>query len=179
VVETDSFGHMLALRWLTQLFGPRLVGAYPGVTFVDNDSGQDIGEADVLLLLADGNMVSVEVKRRAAGADDRAVQLMNILAVAINAPYDILAVTQPARDCPQLEKLRHDLPDRPRFLLTDDQLHENLVRWPVGTDPFAWNPRAIDDDKERQSEFTKSLVRYDLDTSRDFVSSRLLERDLT
>lgn len=43
----------------------------------------------------------------------------------LDAPYDVLAVTQPARECTGLEALRRDRPARPRLLLTDDQLHEH------------------------------------------------------
>jgi hypothetical protein len=54
----------------------------------------------VLLTFTDGSLVPVEVKRTAVGADARALQLMDQLAVALSAPYDVVAVSQPARDCP-------------------------------------------------------------------------------
>jgi len=63
VLETDSLGHVLTLRWLVELFDhSNLVGAHPGVNFLADKT--NIGEADVLLLFADGS--SYPLKSNAA-----------------------------------------------------------------------------------------------------------------
>jgi hypothetical protein len=98
VLETDSLGHMLALHWLTQLLGDRggLIGSHPGVEFIKGRRQATLGEADVLLLFTDGSLVPVEVKRTAVGVDAKALKSMDRLASALDAPYDVVAVTQPA-----------------------------------------------------------------------------------
>ena len=53
-------------------------------------------------MFTDGRLVPVEVKRTAVGVDARALELMDRLAAALDAPYDVVAVSQPARDCPDL-----------------------------------------------------------------------------
>lgn len=103
VLETDSLGHVLVLRWFTELLGRgNLIGAHPGVDFIDPSSGQTIGEADAVLLMRDGSIIPIEVKRRAAGATDENERSMDTLAEAIAAPWDVLAVT---RTCPRLPRL--------------------------------------------------------------------------
>lgn len=129
VLEADSLGHLFALRWLSTLFEFRrggLVGAHPGVNFLTAD-GTTVGEADVLLLFADGNMVPVEVKRRHAGMDANAIELLDKLSSALGSPYDIIAVTQPARKCKDLDGLAVSLPNKPRLILTDDQERHSEV----------------------------------------------------
>jgi len=177
VLETDSFGHVLTLYWLVQLLGRGgLVGAHPGVTFTDQaDSGKTIGEADVLLLFADGSLVPVEVKRRVAGVDDRTAQLMDTLADALSAPWDALAVTEPAREIPSLADAERSLPDRPRVILTDDQLHEEHVLWVIGRNPFGWKPRTAEQDTEREAAFVKWLATNDPDVPWDHVRDTLLD----
>ncbi|MFI7052287.1 hypothetical protein ACIBLB_09530 [Streptosporangium canum] len=176
VLETDSFGHLLALRWLTRLFDEHgLVGAHPGVNFIDPTSGKTVGEADVLLLFDNGALVPVEVKRRVGGVEGRTEKLLDALADALDAPYDFLVVTQPARDCESLKAFSRRLPHRPRLLLTDDQLHEKFAIWSVGQDPFAWSPRTPEQDAVRELEFTRWLAENDLDAVHDRVSDYLLE----
>jgi hypothetical protein len=180
VLETDSLGHVLALHWLARLFDRGgLIGAHPGVTFADpTDKSRTIGEADVLLLFADGTLVPVEVKRRLAGADDRTAQLMDTLADALDAPWDALAVTEPARDIPALQAVERRLPDRPRFVLTDDQLHVEHVFWAMGANPFGWDPRTAEQDRDRERSYSKWLSANDPDVPWDRVAHTLLDRTL-
>lgn len=180
VLETDSLGHVLALHWFALLFdGGGLVGAHPGVTFTDPaDKGRTVGEADVLLLFADGSLVPVEVKRRFAGADDRAAELMDTLADALDAPWDALAVTEPSRDVSKLAAAERRLPARPRVILTDDQLHLEHVFWAMGGNPFAWDPRTAEQDREQELSFSKWLSANDPDVPWDRVADTLLDRAL-
>jgi hypothetical protein len=175
VLETDSLGHVLALRWFVELFGKRtLVGAHPGVEFVDPDTRRVVGEADVLLLFADGTLVPVEVKRRSAGVDDKAQQSMDTVADLLGAPWDVLVVTEPARDCEAIRVAERRYPDRPRLLLTTDQLFDDHVFWALGGDPFGWNPRTRDEDTARDAAFAERLKDRDPDQPWDYVSEGLL-----
>ncbi|HSH59099.1 MAG TPA: hypothetical protein VK988_05550 [Acidimicrobiales bacterium] len=180
VLETDSLGHVLALHWFSQMFARAgLVGAYPGVTLTDPaDKGKTVGEADVLLLFVDGRLVPVEVKRRLAGADDRTVQLMDALAGSLDARWDALVVTEPARDVPSLSAMERRLPDRPRVVLTADQLHAEHIFWAMGDNPFKWDPRTMEQDLERERRFSDSLSTNDPDVPWDRVAETLLDRNL-
>lgn len=157
----------------------RLVGAHPGVTVTDPaDSGRTLGEADVLLLFADGSLVPVEVKRRLAGFNDRTVQLIDTLADALSAPWDALVVTEPARNIPALAAAERRLPDRPRIILTDDQLHAEHVIWTIGANPFGWDPLTAEQDSDRERLFSKWLSTNDPDVPWDRVADTLLDRTL-
>ncbi|WP_410619394.1 hypothetical protein [Amycolatopsis sp. cmx-8-4] len=177
VLETDSLGHVLALRWLVELFQDRgLVGAHPGVEFVDPGTGQVVGEADVILLFTDGTLVPVEVKRRRAGVDQKAQNSMNKVADVLEAPWDVLVVTEPARKCEAIRVAERRLPDRPRLLLTTDQLFEDQVYSTLGVDPFAWDPLTQEQDDARDAAFADQLRERDPDQTWDYVSEGLLDR---
>jgi hypothetical protein len=180
VLETDSLGHVLVLHWLTKLFGERgsLVGAHPGVTFTDPKAGKDVGEADVVLLFASGDIVPLEVKRRHGGVDQRTIGLMDDLARALASPWDGLAVTQAARDCPDVASFRQDLPTRPRFILTYVQLLDPMPIWTLGSDPFAWLLLSPQQDEGRRASFVQGLTQGDLDYPTDYVSDSLLDENL-
>jgi hypothetical protein len=177
VLDTDSLGHVLALHWFVELLELQLVGAHPGVTFVDASSGRHLGEADVLLLTRDGDLVPVEVKRRVAGIDG-AVEKLDSLSDALGSPWDSVVVTQPARDCEALTALERRLPERPRVLLTDDQLHDDRIIWTLGANPFGWQPMPEDADRERQAAFVRRLAASDPEAPVDYVRETLLDEKL-
>jgi len=178
VLETDSLGHVLALHWFTQLLGEPggLIGTHPGVEFSagDGQSGTTVGEADVLLLFADGRLVPIEVKRAAVGVDAKTLELMDRLAAALESPYDVVAVSQPARDCPDLPASIPQPTDRPRLVITDDQILNRRPFWAVGSNPFVWDPRTEADDLERDSSFAAELAAFDPDQPWDLVRDTLL-----
>ncbi len=180
VLETDSLGHLLALHWFTKLFGRRggLVGAHPGVTFTNRAAEEEatttIGEADALLLFTDGTLVPVEVKRTAAGVDDRAFDLMDRLSNALRAPFDVLAVSQPARQCPGLADSVPQPPGRPRLVVSDDQLLDPRPFWAVSSDPFGWEPRGEAADAGRDSDFIRALESSEPDHAWDPVLDTML-----
>src|SRR5450759_1021966 len=60
---------------------------------------------------------------------------MDTFADALDSPWDALPVTEPARDIPALAAAERRLPDRPRVILTDDQLHAEHVIWAMGATP--------------------------------------------
>lgn len=134
-LEVDALGHVLALRWLTQLFADYgLVGAHPGVEFVED--GKVVAEADVLLLFSDGRMVPVEVKRRATAFNEAAAAQLEAISTRLNASFDVMCVMEPLDRCSEVVELKRELPDRPRFLLSMDQLSDPHVFWSAGGNPF-------------------------------------------
>jgi hypothetical protein len=134
-LELDAFGHVVALRWFTELFGRSgLVGAHPGVEFLGE--GEIIGEADLLLLFWDGSMVPVEVKRRAAGLGAEAAARLDEISNALQANFDVICVMAPQDECGDVEAFKRSLPERPRFLLTLEQLISKNVVWTLGANPF-------------------------------------------
>jgi hypothetical protein len=179
VLETDGLGHVLTLYWFTKLFGPRggIVGAHPGVNFASGDRKNRavIGEADVLLLFDDGRLVPVEVKRTAAGVDPRTLELMDRLATALDAPFDVVAVSQPARDCPDLPGSVAQPVDRPRLVISEDQILDRQPLWVLASNPFGGSPCAESDDEERESAFIKELETSEPDKRWDHVRDTLLE----
>lgn len=179
VLETDSLGHVLALHWFVSLFSTRgLVGAHPGAAFVDpSDPGKTIGEADVALLFTNGTIVPVEVKRTIAGVDVPTIKKMDLLADALDAPWDGLVVSQPARDALSLASKIRVAPDRPRFVVTDDQVHEQRVFWALGGNPFGWDPMTEEALGERRRAFGKGLAEHDPDASWDPVNEYLLRHN--
>jgi hypothetical protein len=126
------------------------------------------------LLFADGRLVPVEVKRAAAGVDAKTLELMDRLAAALEAPYDVVAVSQPARDCPDLPASIPQPTDRPRLVITDDQILNRRPFWAVGSNPFAWEPRTEAEDLERDSNFAAELEAFDPDHPWDLVRDTLL-----
>lgn len=179
VLETDSLGHVFALRWFVELFERGgLVGAHPGVEFVDPETQTVTSEVDVVLLFADGTLVPVEVKRRAAGFDEKTSASLNRAATALQAPWDAIAVTEPARDCEAIRQFERRLPSQPRLLITTDQMFADHVMWSMGGDPFTWAPLQGDDDKSRDEKLASFLREHDPDEIWDQVSETLLNRDL-
>jgi hypothetical protein len=178
VIETDSLGHVLALHWFTRLFGDGggLIGSHPGVEFTHGEGKNlvTVGEADVLMLFADGSVVPVEVKRTASGVDARTLELMDRLASALDAPYDAVAVTQYARDCPDLPMSVHQSGNRQCLLLSYDQILDPRPFWALGANPFAWAPRSEADDRERTTKFCAELEASDPDQPWDLVRDTLL-----
>lgn len=100
------------------------------------------------------------------------------MTLALDAPWDALVVTLPARDIPSLAAMERRLPERPRVLLTNDQLHEALVFWGMGDNPFKWSPRSEEQDRDREKAFSNWLRSNDPDVPWDRVADALLDRHL-
>jgi hypothetical protein len=157
VVEADAMAHILSLRRWCELFadpfnkGSYLYGAYPGVDFKAPD-GETVGEADVLLVLADGSLVPGECKRTSAGLNAVELGKLDRLADALGSPWAFLATLAPSRDCDATWKqaaAEADGGSRPRLVLTADQLFEESVVPALGEDVFAWREQTVDDDAKR------------------------------
>ncbi len=144
VLEHDALPHLLALRYFIHLFHEafdrpdRLYGGYPGVDIVDPATGKQVGEADVLLLFTNGDLVLGECKRRPAGLTDSELADFDEFAARIGAAWSFVATPQPASECgPIWRAAERGLPT-PRFALTGEQLLDSPVFWSLGTNPLVW-----------------------------------------
>lgn len=164
VVEADAMSHILTLRWWCELFadpfnkGSYLYGAYPGVD-LKNPDGATVGEADVLLVLADGAIVPGECKRTSAGLNEVELGKLDGLADALGSPWTFVATLSPSRDCDAIWKqaAEADGGTRPRLVLTADQLYEVSVVPALGEDAFGWRERTPNDDARRDEAWKAQL----------------------
>ena len=86
-----------------------------------------------------------------------------------------MAVSQPARDCPDLPDSIPQPAGRPRLVVSDDQVLNQRPLWSVGSNPFAWDPRSEADDDERDSGFIRDLEAFEPDQQWDPVRDTLLD----
>ena len=159
-LELDALGHVLALRWLIELFDQYgLVGAHPGVEF--RRAGNVVAEADVLLLFADGTMVPAEVKRRARGFDASAAAQLDVLSKELGADFDVMCVLEGEDSCAEVREYKRLLPDPPRFLLTLDQLASQHVAWSAGANPFETGPGSQLTPEQRRAAWVSDVAAID------------------
>ena len=148
-LEMDALGHVLTLSWLVRLYyDTDLIGAHPGVDIFHD--GQQVGEADVLLLFQDGTMTPVEVKLRGRGFDASEAVKLDRLSDLRGAEYDLISVLEPDHRCDTVKSFKRQLPDRPRFLLTMNHLANVHPFWAMGANPFKLSDTASDDEDPRQ-----------------------------
>lgn len=118
-IDDDSIYHALIMRWLISVFQTRpghLVGAYPGVNFYRGD--QEIGEADIVLLFADGAVVPAEVKRSGRQLNVAEVTKLRKIAEALHSPAIVLGAGDLHTDCPTA--ITHDTGDGSCRVVTAD-----------------------------------------------------------
>lgn len=100
-IDDDSIYHALIMRWIVSTLGSRrdyLVGAHPGVEF--RKDGQLLGEADIVVLLADGTMIPTEVKRHGKALVAEEVTKLRAIARALGSPAVLLGAGDRRSDCP-------------------------------------------------------------------------------
>jgi hypothetical protein len=128
VLEHDAIGHVLSSGWLAGFLqinireeGSELFGLHPGVVF--SRDGQDLGEADVFMLFADGRCAIAEYKRTAAGLVPAETDKLKRLANDLDASWTCLATLDWATNCGTAwQTAEQSLPDRPCFVLTGETL---------------------------------------------------------
>jgi hypothetical protein len=164
-VDGDAVSHILAMRWFCEFFAERfgrpapLYGGYPGVDLYDRETDEHLGEADVALLQADGEIVLGECKRSGAGLREGDLTKLDDLAERAACPWTFIATPDWTAGCPSLwqEAVRYAPDPKPRVALTGEQLFQDAVFNPLGVDPFAWAPT---DDLEQEAlhvRFTERL----------------------
>lgn len=148
-LQQNAFPHLLAARWLAALLGQQgLFGLHPGVEFQDK-SGETVAEVDLVLLFSDGTIALGECKLTPRGLLDADVDRLERFAATIGAAWTFYAVPAWLSDCEEpWNQLARDLPERPCFLLTNEQLMEpgDQVMWKLGSNPLRPDPA---DDEQR------------------------------
>jgi hypothetical protein len=168
LAETDAMPHVLALRFFCELWRPSfgrpglLYGGYPGVDIYDSDTDDRVGEADVLLLLTDGQLVPGECKRRGAGLNDLELEKLQRLTERLGAPWSFVATLDWADDCPQIWRdcIRFAPDPSPRLAVTGEHLMADHVFWQLGTNIFEWKPARQEHRIEAHAHFVDGVVRY-------------------
>jgi hypothetical protein len=134
-----------------------LVGAFPGVAFRHETSDELLGEADVLLVFADGTLVPGECKLRSSGwTSDEQVKL-DRLVDALDAPWSFVATPEWAQGCSELWRGLGEAASRQRVVLTGEHLLEANVAWTIDKNPFEWREESEPDHLERETRFCEGL----------------------
>lgn len=155
-VIQDSLPHLLAMRWWIKVFGPGggLYGAFPGVDFFAGK--QNLGEADLVLVLGDGTLILGECKLTGRGLTSEDLTKLEALEERLKSPWTFVATPDWAVNCgPIWRDAQRGLPERPRFVLTGEKLLDPDVRHviPVDEDRFAWEELSRDEQTERERQF--------------------------
>jgi hypothetical protein len=165
VMEHDALVQLFAMRWFFQLWRPfmdrpsRLFGAYPGVEFYELGGENPVGEADLLLVQTDGELVVGECKRRGPGLNPRELEKLDSLARRVGSPWSFLATLDRASACPAIwQDARRSLPESPRLTLTAESLFDDDVRDTLGADPFAWRDDSPEVHADRERKFAADLA---------------------
>ena len=182
VVSCDAMGHLLTLRFFVALMGGAhgiILGAHPGLN-VTRTTGKDrIGEADVLLLTADGQFVPVEVKSSIAGHTEESSRQLDRLAEELQAPWTAKVA------CCYLETDTSDYAaletvdaagTRTSAALTYDRLLDPHPIWAMGSDPLSTSPLSKAAIEEREGTFVQRLARLDPEDDGDWLSFRMTYR---
>jgi hypothetical protein len=165
LVEHDAMPHLLAMRFFCQLWHPsfdrpsQLFGAYPGVDIYEERSKVRIAEADVLLVLTNGELVPGECKRRGAGLNSTEVTKLEQLADRLESPWSFFATVDWADDCQAIweQSIRFAPDPSPRVVLTAEHLLNEIVFWQAGTNIFEWSPATEEERAKRHREFVAGL----------------------
>jgi hypothetical protein len=144
-----------------------LVGAHPGVDFYSGE-GDQIGEADVLLLFSDGTTLPAEVKRHASGFTAGDLERLEAIADQMSSIGTVLACgDDSAAAGDQFGSLDREEP-RPRRLITADQWLAPRARpamgVTIGNEPHGW-PGGADDENPSDA--------FDRRFSQDIITVRL------
>jgi hypothetical protein len=133
-------------------------GGFPGVSLREARTGKEIGEADILLLLSNGDLVPGECKGRAGGLSETELAKLDRVSDRLGAPWDFVAT-------PALEQvvpcgLAQLLPT-PSFasvlVLTGEHLLELGPFWAMDSNPFDWQELTEEAILEREAIFLTRL----------------------
>ena len=166
VFEDDAIGHLLTLRFFNEIFASTrtsaMIGSHPGVDVTRTGEQNRLGEADVLILMSNGDCIPAEVKRAFGGVVQNEVDKLESLADAFDSPWSVIAVTDYGVNAPEEFEAwssRGSIAGRDRLLLTFYHLLESNRRV-LGTDPFAWSPLNLQQIHEREANFPKRIIKY-------------------
>ena len=115
-----------------------------------------------MLVFTDGTIALGECKLTPRGLRESDVAKLESLATAIGAAWTFYAVPEWRDACTDIwEQLERDRPDRPRFVLTNEQLLQPSqgIFWALGTNPLRAEPATAERKAEMHTEFLTSLPR--------------------
>lgn len=184
VYEVDAIGHLLAARFFHWIFEAgskgQLIGMHPGMSVFKTDDGNEIGEADLMMLTRMGEFVPIEVKRTAKGLNENEIRKLDILSGALKSPWNGVAVCQYARDVDETSLTSLVTRNRDgtyqRIALTYDQLLDPHPIWALGGDPFVIRKLTDKEIAEREKEFVTSLKRRAEEPDTDWQAYLMLYR---
>src|SRR5262249_23649641 len=132
-----------AARWLMSLFATtresETLGFYPGIEFKDAASGEIVGEADVLMVMSDGDLVVGECKRSAVGLVKEEVEKLDRLTERLGSRWSFLATLEPSRSCGTSWREAVRLDDNHcRLVLTGDRLFAQHAIAAPGANAVEW-----------------------------------------
>lgn len=184
VYESDGMGHILVARFFSFLFdfGSRseLIGLHPGMSVNPSNGGDELGEADLLMLTRGGDFVPIEVKRTASGFTPTELAKLSALAGTLKAPWSGVAACQYRSevDLGMDESLALFNSDGSydRVWLTYDQLLEEHPIWALGGDPFELRSMSRDEIDVREAAFVTMLVTRAKENQGDWLTYSMLRR---
>ena len=160
-LQQNALPHLLAARWLVALLGRQgLYGVHPGVEFCD-ETGKRVAEVDIVLLFSNGTIALGECKLTPRGLLQADVDKFEDFADTLGASWTFYAVPAWRSDCGEpWQQLPRNRPERPRFLLTNEQLVDPAgdVVWTHGTDPFRPAPADEAQRTTRHDQFLQRLA---------------------
>lgn len=158
--QHNGIGSLLALRYFHHVLASSLIGLHPGIEC--RVKGEVVGEADLLILTREGQLIPVELKSSYAGVTGDQVRKLTKLSDLLAAPWAALAVLQSGSEAPSdyvsLE-VRAGVSGFHRLTLAADALLSPMPVWSLGSDPFAWQTLSHDEWQERQRDFVDGLAR--------------------
>ncbi|MFD6197309.1 hypothetical protein ACFWE3_11455 [Mycobacteriaceae bacterium NPDC060252] len=136
----DVLSHVLAMRYVCKKLGGRsfVFGGYPGVEFRKPDNDRVEAEADVIVVLRNGEIVLGECKANARGLSPEELDKLWGAADQLDARATFAATLDRAANCGQEWRSTEGPTGRPHFALTAEHLFD--LRGGMGSheDLFAW-----------------------------------------
>lgn len=136
----DVLSHVLAMRYVCNELGGRsfVFGGYPGVEFRKPDSDRVEAEADVIVVLRNGEIVLGECKANARGLSPEELDKLWGAADQLGARATFAATLDRAANCGQEWRSTVGPTGRPHFALTAEHLFDLRGRMGSHEDLFAW-----------------------------------------
>lgn len=174
----DVLSHVLAMRYVCGELGgrPLVFGGYPGVEFRNSDSERVTAEADVMVVLRNGEIILGECKANARGLSQEELDKLWGSADQLGARATFAATLDRAANCGEEWRVTENSAGRPHFALTAEHLFDlGGTVGSSGEDLFSWradySPRFDADNQE--------LVGADLSARIDEEFSTYVERTAT
>lgn len=144
-MKVDAVPHVLTFNYFSVLFGGRfggvgpIYGGYPGVNFfADASKREPVGEADVLLVLADGQLAIGECKSRAAGLNQQELDKLWMLGDRLGVAFTFVATLDRAAVCGPPWRANPESANFAHHSLTAEHLFTLHPTHVLDENPLAW-----------------------------------------